>query len=436
MAQQAANWQDFFEVASLTDIGLRRSNNQDSHSVVPAASELDWYRRGHMFIVADGMGAHAAGELASKLACNDVPHIYYKLGDMAAPPALRQAIIETNANIHGRGKANAEFHGMGTTCSVLTLLPQGAVVGHVGDSRIYRWRRNRIEQLTFDHSLIWEMRAAGQLTGDGDAPSYIPKNIITRSLGPHPEVKVDLEGPFPLEVGDTFLVCCDGLSGQVSDEEMGLLLGTLSPQEAVKALVSLANWRGGPDNITVIVVRIKHPVQLTDASVPSRAAESGQSGGGAASIHPALWVTMGVGILGAAGMALAGNTIPAAACGALAALAGLGALIQGLSRGESIDGSWANSRLGGGPYVAHDCAPSAASLASLAQLCEKLKDVAKDEKFAASADAFRRALERAAGAAAAHKYSAAVREYALGQSSLWEQIRRKRTETGGSVIES
>lgn len=435
MAQHAANWQDFFEVASLTDIGLRRSNNQDSHSVVPAASELDWYRRGHMFIVADGMGAHAAGELASKLACNDVPHIYYKLADMAAPPALRQAIVETNANIHGRGKANAEFHGMGTTCSVLTLLPQGAVVGHVGDSRIYRWRRNRIEQLTFDHSLIWEMRATGQLANEGDAPSYIPKNIITRSLGPHPEVKADLEGPFPMEVGDTFLVCCDGLSGQLSDEEIGLLLGALSPQEAVKALVSMANWRGGPDNITVIVVRVRNPVQLTDASVPARAAETGQ-GGGTAAIHPALWVTMGVGILGAAGMALSGNMIPAGACGVLAALSGLAALVQGLSRGESIDGAWANTRLGGGPYVAYDCTPTAASIASLAQLCDKLKDVARDDKFAAAAAEFHRALEQASRALAAGKFTAAVREYAVGQSSLWEKIRRKRSETGGSVIES
>ena len=95
------------------------------------------------------------------------------------------------------------------------MLPQGALVAHVGDSRVYRLRGQRLEQLTFDHSLVWEMSAAGQVPKDA-LPGFVPKNIITRSLGPHADVQVDLEGPFPLEVGDTFLLCSDGLSGQVT----------------------------------------------------------------------------------------------------------------------------------------------------------------------------------------------------------------------------
>ena len=142
MADQSANWKNFYECASLSDVGLRRSNNQDSLVVVPASSELEWYRRGHVFMVADGMGAHAAGELASKLACNGVPHTYFKIADLPAPETLRQAIVETNAHVNGRGKANPEFQGMGTTCSVLVLLPQGAMTGQVGDSRIYRVRNH------------------------------------------------------------------------------------------------------------------------------------------------------------------------------------------------------------------------------------------------------------------------------------------------------
>jgi protein phosphatase len=227
MAENVASWNNFLEQASLSDVGLRRSNNQDSFCIAPAGDQRDWRERGHVFMVADGMGAHAAGELASKLACDGVPHTYHKLLDRGAPDALRQAIVETNGRIFGRGEANAEFHGMGTTCSVLAILPQGALIGHVGDSRIYRLRGTRLDQLTFDHSLVWEMEASGQLPA-GNPGNFVPKNIITRSLGPHSEVKVDLEGPFPLEVGDTFLLCSDGLSGQVRDDQIGVILGTMS----------------------------------------------------------------------------------------------------------------------------------------------------------------------------------------------------------------
>ena len=119
--------------------------------------------------------------------------------------------------------ASDDFRGMGTTVSALVILPQGALVAHVGDSRIYRLRGSRLEQLTFDHSLVWELQAAGQIPAE-DVPNYIPKNIITRSLGPNPEAQVDLEGFFPVEPGDTFLLCSDGLSGQVPDDEIGQVL--------------------------------------------------------------------------------------------------------------------------------------------------------------------------------------------------------------------
>ncbi len=140
----------------------------------------------------------------------------------------------------------------------LVLLPQGALVAHVGDSRVYRLRGTRLEQLTFDHSLVWEMSAAGQLPKDA-LPGFVPKNIITRSLGPHASVQVDLEGPFPLEAEDTFLLCSDGLTGQVCDEEIGVLLQCLPPADAAQVLIDLANLRGGPDNVTVIIARVKGP---------------------------------------------------------------------------------------------------------------------------------------------------------------------------------
>ncbi len=174
-------------------------------------------------MVADGMGAHAAGELASKLAVDNISHTYFKLRDLYPPAALRQAIRDANATIHAKGQSSIGFQGMGTTCSCLVLLPQGALVAHIGDSRIYRLRGDLLEQLTFDHSLVWEMAAAGQMA-EADVPSYIPKNVITRSLGPHPSVHIDLEGPFSAESGDKFLICSDGLSGPIVDEEIGVLL--------------------------------------------------------------------------------------------------------------------------------------------------------------------------------------------------------------------
>src|SRR5690606_7466469 len=114
------------------------------------------------------------------------------------------------------------------------LLPEGAVVAHVGDSRVYLLRGDQFFQLTFDHSLVWEMQAAGEVTDETARSGVIPKNVITRSLGPNANVQIDLEGPFPIRLGDRFLLCSDGLSGQISDEEIGALMRVLQPEEAVQ----------------------------------------------------------------------------------------------------------------------------------------------------------------------------------------------------------
>ena len=242
-------------VAHRSDLGMRRGNNQDSVTVVINEDRAAWTSRGHLMMVADGMGAHAAGELASKMAVDNVPHTYFKLRDLYPPAALRQAIREANSVIYAKGQSSIGFQGMGTTCSCLVLLPQGALVAHVGDSRVYRLRAGRLEQLTFDHSLVWEMAAVGRMSEE-DVPAYIPKNVITRSLGPHPNVNVDLEGPYDAAEGDVFLLCTDGLSGPISDEELGVILQCLPSDEAVETLVNLANLRGGPDNISMIVARV------------------------------------------------------------------------------------------------------------------------------------------------------------------------------------
>jgi protein phosphatase len=245
---------DTIEYASLTDVGVRRSHNQDAHATLLASDLQQWQERGHVFLVADGMGAHAVGELASELAVSIIPHTYHKHAIQGSIPALRKAFIEANASIHAKGQQNPEFDGMGTTSTALLLRPEGAWVGHVGDSRAYRIRNGQIEQMSFDHSLVWEM--ARRQGVDPDGLRGIPSNVIVRSLGPEPLVQVDVEGPHPIQPGDIYLLCSDGLSGQVPDPEIGAIASVLPPAEACRFLVDLANLRGGPDNITVLIIRV------------------------------------------------------------------------------------------------------------------------------------------------------------------------------------
>jgi protein phosphatase len=245
---------DQIKHAVLSDVGVRRSHNQDAHAALLATDEDQWHQRGHFFLVADGMGAHAVGELASKLAADTIPHTYSKHAQDGPVAALRKAFVEANLSIHNRGQQNREFEGMGTTGTALLLRPEGAWIGHVGDSRAYRVRAGRIEQLSFDHSLHWELARRQHL--NPNELQGIPPNVIVRSLGPEPLVQVDVEGPHPIQDGDTFVLCSDGLSGPLTDHEIGAVVSVLPPTEACRFLVDLANLRGGPDNITVLIVQV------------------------------------------------------------------------------------------------------------------------------------------------------------------------------------
>ncbi len=245
---------DQIEHACLTDTGIRRDHNQDSYAIQLADDERGWQTRGHLFLVADGMGAHAAGEEASERAALIIPDVYQKHAGLGPPQALRRSFVEANAAIHACGQQNREFEGMGTTSTALLLRPDGAWVGHVGDSRCYRVRNGVIEQLSYDHSLLWEYARLQHL--DPDEVEDIPTNVIHRCLGPEPLVQVDVEGPHALLAGDVYLLCSDGLSGQVTDAELGAVVSVLPPAEACRFLVDLSNLRGGPDNITVLIARV------------------------------------------------------------------------------------------------------------------------------------------------------------------------------------
>jgi len=262
--------------AARSDVGMRRACNQDAYAILleegtpvdgaEDAREGTEHGLGHLFVVADGMGAHAAGELASQLAADTIPHSYSKRCGGARVQALVDAMRDANQVIFTKGQDSVDFHGMGTTCSCLLLLPEGAYAVHVGDSRVYRLRGALLEQLTFDHSLVWELAAAGNATEES-VPAYVPKNVITRSLGPNATVNIDVEGPFPFQKDDRFLLCSDGLTGPLSNELIGMVLATLPVEKVAQTLVDLANLLGGPDNITVVVAEVFDPGRLRDENV-------------------------------------------------------------------------------------------------------------------------------------------------------------------------
>lgn len=422
------NFQDGFQHAELTDVGMRRTSNQDSHCVQLADSPEAWARRGHMFIVADGMGGHAGGELASKLAVEGIPHLYHKHADQTPPEALLRAIQETNAEVNRRGSVNIDFRDMGTTTSALVLLPQGALIAHIGDSRVYRLRGDKLQQLTFDHSVDWELKASGAVKEGSELAAMVPKNQITRSLGPHPTVQADLEGPYPTEVGDTFLLCSDGLVRKVEDDEIASVLAALPPQEAAQALVDLANIRGGPDNVTVMIVKI------VDASITSKGSGAPplefESGEKAKPIHPGFIVVIVACFLAAVVLGFARQWLAAS-------VAGLGAVVALMITAlQSASGSGrylaAGQRMGRGPYTEATISPRADFLDKLFATCADLREAAEGE-WEIDWKRYDQLRASAQQAGQAGQWQAAVRDGTRAISFLMQELR---TQTSKKASDS
>jgi PPM family protein phosphatase len=230
--------------AGATDAGRKRRRNEDSFVIEPP-----------LFAVADGMGGAQAGEVASRLAAAAFRE-FHDADDLDAEERVAAIIQEANRRIFERARADAQASGMGTT--ITAALPSGSVVaiGHVGDSRAYRLRQGRLEQLTEDHSLVADLVRSGRLSPE-DADTHPQRSVITRALGTDAEVDVDTFS-VEAEAGDLFLLCSDGLTTMVDDEEiMRAVAGADSLQQATKALVKAANRAGGEDNITVIVFRLE-----------------------------------------------------------------------------------------------------------------------------------------------------------------------------------
>jgi serine/threonine protein phosphatase PrpC len=250
-------------VAGSTDVGLKRAHNEDAFLLLPEEQ---------LYCVADGMGGHASGEVASRLAVEELAEFFRLTGrdeeatwpwreDPARRPdenRLLTAVKLANLRIFERAGSDERLRGMGTTlvCAHFERAGGAVVVGHVGDSRAYLWRGGSLRQVTEDHSLLNDYLKARRLTPE-EIESFPHKNVIVRALGMKETVEVDLVR-LPVEEGDVLLLCCDGLSGMVSDEQVGELirqhLGDL--KAAAQALVDAANEAGGVDNITCVLVQV------------------------------------------------------------------------------------------------------------------------------------------------------------------------------------
>lgn len=245
--------------AGATDVGKKRAHNEDSYALVETES---------LYMVADGMGGHSSGEVASRMAIDTISEFF--VATSADPEAtwpykmdksrgyeenrLVTGVKLANRRIFEASHRDSRLHGMGTTLVAVLMVRDGCLIAHVGDSRVYRMRAGVLEQLTEDHSLLNDYMKMKTMTEE-EIANFPHKNVIVRALGMKETVKVDtvLDVPKP---GDIYILCSDGLAGPVSDPEIARLTANATDLSASsQSLVDLANEHGGPDNVTVVLCK-------------------------------------------------------------------------------------------------------------------------------------------------------------------------------------
>lgn len=240
--------------AGKTDIGKVRSENQDAMGKFPP-NDLDVSSpKGQLFVIADGMGGHAGGREASRLAVETISKVYFAANSGIAD-SLTQAFNAANRAIYEYSINHPQFAGMGTTCIALVLQNSAAWVAHIGDSRLYRISKKKIEQVTKDHSKVAEMVRRGIITAD-EGRVHPERSMLYRAMGVRLDLEFDLMNTMEVAQDEYFLLCTDGLSGYVEPQELKEITLAHPPAGACDMLVDLANRRGGQDNITVQIIRI------------------------------------------------------------------------------------------------------------------------------------------------------------------------------------
>ena len=269
-----------FEIGTLeshgdTDVGRVRSVNQDAWE-----EWQDPEHQRHLLFVADGMGGHRGGEVASQIAVEEVGFVFKANADDEPPSLLEEAFLRANRSIFDRAQADSDLRGMGTTGVALLLMGnQKGWVAHVGDSRLYRLRNNDLELLTGDHSVVGELIRRGQITQD-EARVHPQRNEILRAIGTRLNLAVDINA-VDVQHGDRYLLCTDGLSGMLSDREIQEAMGADPLSNVAPSLIECANQAGGTDNVTLVVAEVPSAEKSESTHRPHRPGpEAAASGSG------------------------------------------------------------------------------------------------------------------------------------------------------------
>ncbi|MFI5114290.1 MAG: PP2C family protein-serine/threonine phosphatase [Terriglobales bacterium] len=244
------------EVSAQSDIGCQRENNEDCFGYWEPEEDEQFLRQGRLAVVADGMGGYEGGQEASRLAVETVISVYRNFAGDDPQQALVEALQEAHQRIREYGIAHPHLQGMGTTCTALALAGGLLYYAHVGDSRLYLVRGGQITQLTRDHSYVGRLVESGVISRE-EAETHPHRNILTAAMGTGVDLVTDSPGrPEPLQPGDVLVLSSDGLWGQVRDPEILQAVESKDPEAAGRELIQLARERGGPDNITVEILRL------------------------------------------------------------------------------------------------------------------------------------------------------------------------------------
>jgi PPM family protein phosphatase len=250
-------------IGNASDLGTVRRTNQDSYGTYAG-------QFGTIMIVCDGMGGHAGGEVASQITVQSITSDFEVLTHSSDPRfELSHALINAHNKILAHASIHPEFQGMGTTVVILLIKNNIAFVAHAGDSRAYLFRGDNILRLTRDHSLVQEMIDAGMITIE-DAKSHPQKNVVTKVLGAaRKDIEPEVSQAIPIFKNDIFLLCTDGLTTHIEDDELQMVVRTYPPQNSCDVLIDMAKDRGGMDNITLQIVEVKEGERLPTGNHPN-----------------------------------------------------------------------------------------------------------------------------------------------------------------------
>lgn len=247
------------ELANLTDTGRVREINEDYYCYFEPEDDEAFRVKGRLAVVADGMGGHIGGQVASGLAVDTVKSVYASEPAQDPREALVTGFRKAHAAIHDYVREHPDLKSMGTTCTAAVIRDLQLYYGHIGDSRLYLIHNGAISQVTRDHSMVNRLLEEGKITQE-EAAVHPDRNVLTAALGMQSQPSADFsQTPLDLWPGDIVLICSDGLHGLVSDEEMNAVARTASPRDACRTLVDMAMDRGGHDNITIQVLKLGGP---------------------------------------------------------------------------------------------------------------------------------------------------------------------------------